>query len=55
MEKMLSWKVMETEKSWEKSWNLLGLPLYIDIVIIHIVIKMIFNINKLQLINNNSH
>ena len=28
MEKKLSWKVMETEKSWkkvmEKSWNLLG-------------------------------
>ena len=52
-------KVMETEKSWkkvmEKSWNLLGLPLYIDIVITHIVIKMIFTINKLQLINNNSH
>ena len=53
-----SWKlkkineVMETEKSWkkvmEKSWNLLGLPLWIDIVITHIVIKMIFTINKLQ-------
>ena len=26
-----------------------------DIVITHIVIKIIFNINKLQLINNNRH